>query len=318
MSDLPSLSLSPSPSPSPSTSASAPSSLSLLSSPSATALTFMNNGYKILNKKWYQRIFETDSKYEDAFEMFIKAANTYKKDNKLTEAGQGFCEAAECQISLENKYDAAKYFTSAAECYKKNNIPLAIICLQKASEISADDGRFINAAKKQQELGEIYETNSDIEEAIAAYQTASDWYEGDNQTSDSNKCLLKIASLSAELTQYSKAIDIYESVALSCIGKVSLVFSCKNYYFNAGLCHLCTGDIVGTERALQLYQQQDTSFSSTRECRFLIDILEAYKLNNSELFTDHVKNFDSLCGLDKWKVSILLNIKKSINNESLL
>ncbi len=43
-------------------------------------------------------------------------------------------------------------------------------CLKQGIEFYTDEGRFSIAAKHQKELAELYEDQSDLENAIAAYQ----------------------------------------------------------------------------------------------------------------------------------------------------
>ena len=60
------------------------------------------------------------------------------------------------------------------------------------------------------------------------------------------------------------------------------------------------------------YNIQDASFASTREGKFLHEILEAVEAYDVEAFTNAVVEYDSITKLDAWKTSILLKIKKSI------
>lgn len=57
----------------------------------------------------------------------------------------------------------------------------------------------------------------------------------------SNKCLLKVAQIAADLEKYDVAIEKYEKVAVAAIDDPLLKWSLKDYCFKAGLCHLCTG-----------------------------------------------------------------------------
>lgn len=60
---------------------------------------------------------------------------------------------------------------------------------------------------------------------------------------------------------------------------------------------------------------QDTTFSSTRECKFIDAIIEAIDKEDQEEFTACVVEFDKITKLDAWKTSILLKIKKHIEAE---
>lgn len=76
-------------------------------------------------------------------------------------------------------------------------------------------GRFTIAAKHHITIAEIYENDMiDVEKAITHYDQAADYYKGEESNSSANKCLLKVAQYSAQLEQYEKAIEIYESVSM--------------------------------------------------------------------------------------------------------
>ncbi|WP_411027395.1 hypothetical protein, partial [Salmonella sp. s54925] len=57
------------------------------------------------------------------------------------------------------------------------------------------------------------------------------------------------------------------------------------------------------------------AFQDTRECKLLKSLLEAQEEENVEAFTEAVKSYDSISRLDQWLTTILLKIKKGINDE---
>jgi alpha-soluble NSF attachment protein len=54
-----------------------------------------------------------------------------------------------------------------------------------------------------------------------------------------NQCWVKAASYAAQLEQYDKAIEKFEHVAAASLDNNLTKFSVKQYYLQAGLCHLC-------------------------------------------------------------------------------
>jgi len=262
--------------------------------------------------------FGGSSKWEEAAEMFTKAANLFKMSKKWDRAGEAYTKAAECHLKLQSKHEAATNYIAASNCYKKSNVAEATMCLKQAIEFYTDEGRFSIAAKHQKELAELYEAESDLENAISSYQLSADYYEGEGSTSSANQCLLKVALFSAQLERYDKAIELYEQVASGSIDNNLLKWSVKEYFLRAGLCHLAKADIVSAERALERYQDMDATFSSQRECKFLQELVNAYKGYDVEAFTGAVVEFDSISKLDSWKTSILLKIKNSIKEEDSL
>jgi len=262
--------------------------------------------------------FGGSSKYEEAAEMYTKAANLFKMSKKWDRSGEAYTKAAECHLKLQSKHEAATNYIAAANCYKKSNVSDATMCLKQAIEFYTDEGRFSIAAKHQKELAELFESESDLENAISAYQLAADYYEGEGSSSSANQCLLKVALFSAQVERYDKAIELYEQVAAASIDNNLLKWSVKEYFLRAGLCHLAKGDMVSAERATERYQDMDATFSSQRECKFLVELLNACKGYDVEAFTAAVVEFDSISKLDSWKTSILLKIKNAIKEEDQL
>lgn len=84
----------------------------------------------------------------------------------------------------------------------------------------------------------------------------------------------------------------------------------------AGLCHMATGDFITAQRAVEGYVEKFVAFQDTRECKFLRDLLaNSVDEPNVEQFTAVVADYDSVSRLDAWYTSILLHIKKSLNDE---
>uniref|UniRef100_A0A4W6E1S4 NSF attachment protein beta n=1 Tax=Lates calcarifer TaxID=8187 RepID=A0A4W6E1S4_LATCA len=169
-------------------------------------------------------------------------------------------------------------------------------------------GRFTIAAKHHISIAEIYESELvDIEKAIAHYEQAADYYKGEESNSSANKCLLKVGAYCAQLEQYQKAIEIYEQVGANTMDNPLLKYSAKEYFFKAALCHF----IIAVEK----YEEMFPAFSDSRECKLLKKLLEAHEEQNSEAFTEAVKEFDSISRLDQWHTTLLLRIKKTIQGD---
>jgi alpha-soluble NSF attachment protein len=58
---------------------------------------------------------------------------------------------------------------------------------------------------------------------------------------------IKVAFISAQLERYDRAIELYESIATSMLDSALLKWSAKEYFLKAGLCRLCSGDLVAAE-----------------------------------------------------------------------
>ncbi|KAM5164637.1 beta-soluble NSF attachment protein isoform 2-T2 [Mantella aurantiaca] len=212
--------------------------------------------------------------------------------------------------------EACEMYARAANMFKMvKNWSEAINCLNAAIDIYTDMGRFTIAAKHHITIAEIYETELvDIEKAIAHYEQSADYYKGEESNSSANKCLLKVAAYTAQLEQYQKAIEIYEQVGTSTMDNPLLKYSAKEYFFKAALCHFIV-DELNAKLAVEKYEEMFPAFSDSRECKLLKKLLEAHEEQNSDSYTEAVKEFDSISRLDQWLTTMLLRIKKSIQGE---
>ncbi|XP_007457740.1 PREDICTED: beta-soluble NSF attachment protein isoform X1 [Lipotes vexillifer] len=267
-------------------------------------------------------LFGGNTRIEEACEMYTRAANMFKMAKNWSgihlsssAAGNAFCQAAKLHMQLQSKHDSATSFVDAGNAYKKADPQEAINCLNAAIDIYTDMGRFTIAAKHHITIAEIYETELvDIEKAIAHYEQSADYYKGEESNSSANKCLLKVAAYAAQLEQYQKAIEIFEQVGASAMDNPLLRYSAKDYFFKAALCHL-TVDELNAKLALEKYEEMFPAFTDSRECKLLKKLLEAHEEQNSEAYTEAVKEFDSISRLDQWLTTMLLRIKKSIQGD---
>ncbi|MBZ3888276.1 Beta-soluble NSF attachment protein [Sciurus carolinensis] len=272
-------------------------------------------------------LFGGNTRIEEACEMYTRAANMFKMAKNWSAAGNAFCQAAKLHMQLQSKHDSATSFVDAGNAYKKADPQEAINCLNAAIDIYTDMGRFTIAAKHHITIAEIYETELvDIEKAIAHYEQSADYYKGEESNRQvflkyymdfiisANKCLLKVAAYAAQLEQYQKAIEIYEQVGANTMDNPLLKYSAKDYFFKAALCHFIV-DELNAKLALEKYEEMFPAFTDSRECKLLKKLLEAHEEQNSEAYTEAVKEFDSISRLDQWLTTMLLRIKKSIQGD---
>ena len=69
------------------------------------------------------------------------------------------------------------------------------------------------------------------------------------------------------------------------------------------------------DRNNKKYASLDTTYSSTREYKFIDILILAIDRKDAETFTTAVYEFDQVMRLDNWKTNILLKIKRTINSE---
>ncbi len=128
------------------------------------------------------------NKYEDAAELFEKAANNYKLAKCWTDAADAYSKLADCYLKSDSKHEAAGAFVEAAKVAAKGNPQQSTELLHKAVNLYTDLGRLNMAARQLKEIAEVNEKAGQKEEAITFYEKAADLLETEGSTSDATKC----------------------------------------------------------------------------------------------------------------------------------
>uniref|UniRef100_A0A0V0HNA4 Putative alpha-soluble NSF attachment protein-like n=1 Tax=Solanum chacoense TaxID=4108 RepID=A0A0V0HNA4_SOLCH len=257
------------------------------------------------------------SKYDDAADLFDKAANCFKLAKSWDRAGAVYVKLASCHLKLDSKHEAAGAYANAAHCYKKTNIREAISCLEQAVHMFLDIGRLNMSARYYKEIAELYEQEQNLEQAITYYEKAADLFQSEDVTTTANQCKQKIAEFSAKLEKYQRAIEIFEEIARHSITNNLLKYGVRGHLLNAGICQLCRGDVVAINNALERYQELDPTFSGTRECKLLVDLEAAIDEEDVAKFTGCLKEYDSMTKLDEWRTTHLLRVKEALKAKEL-
>lgn len=124
-----------------------------------------------------------------------------------------------------------------------------------------------------------------------------------------------MAELAALEEDYRTAVDKFEAVAKSSLQNNLMKWSVKDYFLKAGICHLASGDMVATKRALDQYRELDNTFAGTRENALLMDLANSVEEGDQEGFSDKLFQYDQLSKLDKWKTTLLLRVKNHIEKD---
>ncbi|KAI1005017.1 putative vesicular-fusion protein sec17 [Podosphaera aphanis] len=256
-------------------------------------------------------------KWENAADLYTQAANAFRLQKQNKEAGEAFEKCASIQTNkLNEPDDAANTFTEAFKVYRKSDPEDAARCLDVAINHYTSRGNFRRAATHKQNVAEVFETElGDMKRAIESYELAASWFENDNAEALANKLYLKVADLAATDGDYYKAIENFEKVATTSVNNNLMKWSVKDFFLKAGLCHLAVGDLVASNRAIEKYCDLDPSFMTTREHQLLKDLSEAVDAGDQDIFADKLFQYDQISKLDKWKTSILLKIKNSIEEK---
>lgn len=264
-------------------------------------------------------------KYENAAELYIKAASAYRAKRAMREAGMAYEKAATIQgTKLSEPDDMANTLQDAFKVYREQHADDAARCLSQAIEHYVSKGNYRRAATQKQILAELYEKNGDRVNARSTFAEAAQWFEDDNASALANKLHLKAAEFAALDSDYLDAIKRYENVAQQSVSNNLMRFSVPKYLLNAGICHLAL-DIIGAKRALESYRELDPHFPSSGEGQFLADISEAMEQGDSEAFEDGCLKFarrtstttnpEMLKMPEQWHHTVLTRIKNQLKEK---
>lgn len=67
---------------------------------------------------------------------------------------------------------------------------------------------------------------------------------------------------------------------------------------------------LDTQMALKRYEELSPSFSDSRECKLIKELLICLEEKNEDQFTEAVRNYDKISRLDTWYTSILVKVKR--------
>lgn len=256
-------------------------------------------------------------KWEHAADLYNQAASAFRLQKANKEAGQALEKKAHIELTkLNEPDDAANTNAEAFKVYRQTDPEDAARVIELAINHYTSKGNFRRAATNKQMVAEVYEVEiGDLKRAVEAYELAAGWFESDNAAALANKLYLKVAEIAALESDYYKAIENFEKVAAASVTNNLMKWSVKDYFLKAALCHLATGDLVATNRAMERYNEMDITFHSTREHQLIVELAETVDAGDQEAFADKLFQYDQMSKLDKWKTTILLRIKGAIEEK---
>lgn len=250
---------------------------------------------------------------EEATDLYVQAANSYRLNKDFAAAGDQFVRAADLQRKLNNHNDVANQLIEAYKCYKSVSPSDAIDALLKAIHIFlTQNGQFRRAANFQMDLADLHESVGDVANATLAYEKAGDYFSTDHAEALANKAYVKCADLNAAAGDYSKARDLYDAIIKTSLGNNLTKWNLKDYFFKNLLCTLCLDDVVEAQKRLHAFADDEPLWPSTREFKLVEDILDSIQNGDVQAYSDRVYEYDQFSKLDKLKTQLLLKVKNSV------
>jgi alpha-soluble NSF attachment protein len=237
------------------------------------------------------------------------------------------------------KHEAATFYVKAAECYKKVNPAEAQHYMKNAISMYCEIGRFSTAGKLHSEMAEMCEDDGNVADAVDHYLKAQEFFDGEGMTLQAIECMKKVCTcrfplctvmfvviltttcfpfLVAQIAMaladdpegYDSAVSMFEVIAERSLNNNHAQFHARSNYMNAGLVHLLsTADPDSLREKMFDYKALDVTFYSTREYRFLEYLARSFDNLSLDDFADLLYNYDSVCTLTSWQISVLKRVK---------
>ncbi|KAL6891499.1 vesicle fusion protein [Trichoderma longibrachiatum] len=258
----------------------------------------------------------SDEKFWDAARLFKEAAQAYERQGQNIQAGKTHERAAEVrEKNLKELTDAADSYVEASDAYRRDDPEAAIRCRERAFALiqqSTSESKQTRMSRVKEILGQIYEHDlKDLKRAREAYKEAAERLPKAREL-NANKLWTQYADLAALDGDYYGAIETYDRIINTMVGNGTMKWSLSTYCFKAGICHLATGDMVGTRRAVESYRQKDPEFSSQYKYKLLEDLCNAVDNHSQDEFSELLFQFDRTSRLEPWMTAILIKVKDSI------
>ena len=256
---------------------------------------------------------------DGAFDLFTKAAGTFKAEKMWLRAGDAFSRAGDMGMKLENQGDAVQSYTNSAQMYKRCDMKKAHAAVDVTVTLNIERNALGAAARILKDWGEALEGDGRAEDALTPYKRAVQYFNAEDQPQAANAILLKMAKIYGELDKWELAVTMYEQLGKN-YAEGALKHQAKEQFFRAFLCRcaLVTPD-NRTEKAsearesLDNYVVLDVYLRNTRELEFAEQIAESVEEGDEDSFDDVIAGMADLKMIDDWKSHVLLAIKKNLD-----
>ena len=256
----------------------------------------------------------SNTRYTEAAEMYIKAGALYKINKNWNEAGKAYVCAAKIYFKdLQSPQEACLHYIEAAVAYKHCNTLCAIQNYQLAVQLRMEENQFCLAAKLWREIGDLYKKDLSFYDAIRMYQKAIDCYDAEDKKVNSRELYSIIADILIEQEQYEQAVKIYEQVIELSLQMINGKWKIKEYCFKTLLCTLIISvqkdNLNLLEDKMNEYKNNVLELEGTLDIKFIENLKQTIDEEDIDAFKTLIQKYDSICKLDSWIIKLLVNIK---------
>eukprot|EP00742_Colponemidia_sp_Colp-10_P016428 GILJ01018824.1.p3 GENE.GILJ01018824.1~~GILJ01018824.1.p3 ORF type:complete len:289 (+),score=44.91 GILJ01018824.1:2579-3445(+) len=277
-------------------------------------MDLVQRGDDKLKRRWWDILTPQSVRLDEALDLYRAAINKFKMERDWNSASTTLMKCINIKEQDKGKDkdngDLASLYLELGNLGRHHLLDNRSEAYERSAALFAEQGAFNQAAKAYRLLGELCESSRRLEEAVIAYQKASDMFLVEQAVAASCGVLIKVADLSAELENYERAVAVYERLAQDSVDNTMFKYQCTSYFFKAALSRLAhNADTVGMRAALERYIDLFPTFSTSREYELLVLVAAALDNGDTQAFTDHVFQFDGISKLSPLTTQLLLKIK---------
>lgn len=266
--------------------------------------------------------------------FYKSASNKYKQAKLWEKAGDALMETAtKIKTVKYSDYSLLVNYKDAIDCYltecTKQMTPSIFekvnLCSDMVETTYLNDGKFYEAGKMSENIGDHFERNNYLTDALTKYNHANEYYgavTGKKTTDPTIGCSIKIANIYAYLGKYQEALKKFDYVANCYQNQVQsstpslgyLGLKIKEIWVDCSICMAQIGDLVALHKAFDKYCSQQPDFiksSSGRNIELIITALE-----NSDAVFFRSLALDYADG--NWRCKALGGIADRIEQEDLV
>ncbi|GET91632.1 soluble n-ethylmaleimide sensitive factor, putative [Leishmania tarentolae] len=269
---------------------------------------------QLKKRSWFS---SSDMKIDEAHDKLLQAATQYKAAGNFVKVAQAYRRASEMSLKNKNESDQAVEMEEAAKAYvKAGDAKSAAALLRDVVDMYDKAQKYTNAAKACATLGDL--TMGD--EAMRWLQQAVRYFRNQGAKVSASEIVLKMADMKARSGDYAGAQQIYEHLARDALEDRVARGNARKLFFTALLCQLALTtpeslmeDVDVLQERFQEYQELDTQLNmNTREHMFMTDVIAAIQGEDTVMFDEAVREYDSICPLDDLREKMILKGKQAL------
>lgn len=267
-----------------------------------------------LSKSW----FNAEENAETAIEMFTKAAHLFQLSGKLDEAIDAYGKAMKLAYKYTEYPVLMDIYEKLAKIHEHRlNYTLAIECRQQIVDLlmkATSQTHHHVHIRNMIAIAGLYEKLEDYVSAILNYHEALTIMAVDDHKGSLITTTFKIAQLMAMHTKdYDGAIKHYMSIITQFVDG-SLQFKSLEAIFLALLCSLCADGRRLTHQTKEMmneFLETNYMFDNSLTHHLIEDLIHAIMVDDLELFTTKLTEYDQRKRLTSYEVYLLSEIKKT-------